>query len=679
MAARSSKVPAAARERAAELRAEIERHNRLYYEADAPEITDAEYDALLRELEALEAEHPTLATPDSPTRRVGGAPVAAFPSVAHTVPMLSLENAMGVDELEEWRARVERGLGGRGGTVPEDLAFVAELKIDGLSVSLTYEKGALVRGATRGDGMTGEDITANLRTVREVPLEVKGKGVPSRFVVRGEAYMTLSGFRKLNERRAAAEEPTFANPRNSAAGSLRQLAPKITAARPLHFFAYTLLGVDGVATQSEALERLAAWGFPVNPEWRRVEPEKLAEHCLAWEERREELDYQIDGLVIKVDSLAQQADLGATSKAPRWAVAYKFPAAEGVTVVRDIMVTVGRTGKLTPTAVLEPVEVGGVVIQMAGLHNEDEVLRKDVRKGDTVIVARGGEVIPQVARVVMEKRKRGARKFRMPEKCPVCGSRVVRAEGEVAHRCTNASCPSQLRERILHWAGRGSMDIDGLGDSLAQQLVDTELVTDLADLYELDAGTLAGLERMGELSAANLVAALDRSKARGFRHVLYGLGIRFVGARVAAVLAESFPSLEAVMEADQERLESVDGIGPKVAASVREFFDRPENRRLVERLATHGVELARVGGPAAEGPLQGKAFVLTGTLAGFTREEAAEEIEKRGGRVTGSVSKKTDYVVAGDSPGSKLARAEELGVEVLDEAAFGELLARSGD
>ena len=673
MATRTRRAPAKAAARAAELRAEIEHHNLRYYVDDAPEITDAEYDALLRELQELEAEFPQLQTPDSPTQRVGGAPVAAFPQVPHTVPMLSLENALGVEELEEWRARVERGLGR-----PADLAFVAELKIDGLSVSLTYENGVLAGGATRGDGMVGEDITANLRTIREIPLRIRARRPPARCIVRGEAYMTVSGFQRLNAQRSGVGEPTFANPRNAAAGSLRQLDPQITAGRPLHFFAYTLLGASGVHTQAEALERLTEWGFPVNPAWRRLEPEDLAAHCQAWEGRRTELDYQIDGLVVKVDSLAHQADLGATAKAPRWAVAFKFPAAEGVTVVRDIVVTVGRTGKLTPTAALEPVEIGGVVIQMAGLHNADEVARKDVRIGDTVVIARGGEVIPQIMRVIKEKRRRGARRFRMPERCPVCGARVVRAEGEVAHRCTNASCPAQLREKILHWASRGAMDVDGLGEALAQQLVDRKLVRDLADLYELDQASLTGLERMGEQSAANLVAALDRSKKRGFRHVLYGLGIRYVGAGVASILAESLPSLEALMEADRERLEAIEGIGPKVAEAVSEFFDASENRRLVERLGSHGVDLRRRGGPAPEGPLVGKTFVLTGTLAGYTREEAKAAIEERGGRVVGSVSRKTHYVVAGESAGSKLDRARELGVEVLDESSFEALLARSG-
>jgi len=675
----ATRGPAAARRRAAELRSEIERHNLLYYVEDAPEVTDAEYDALLRALQALEAEHPDLLTPDSPTQRVGGSPVAAFPRVQHAVPMLSLENALGVEELEAWRARVERALGRTEGAARgEELAYVAELKIDGLSVSLTYEHGVLARGATRGDGMVGEDITPNLKTMREVPLKIAAARPPESCIVRGEVYMTVSGFQRLNAQRAAAGEPTFANPRNAAAGSLRQLDPRVTAGRPLHFFAYTLIGAEGLATQAEALDRLVEWGFPVNSKWGRLAPDDLAGHCAAWEVRRGELDYHIDGLVVKVDSLAHQADLGATSKAPRWAVAYKFPAQEATTVVRGILVTVGRTGKLTPTAELEPVEVGGVIIQMAGLHNADEVARKDVRIGDTVVIARGGEVIPQIVRVVKEKRRRGARRFRMPERCPVCGARVVRAEGEVAHRCTNASCPAQLREKILHWASRGAMDVDGLGEALAQQLVDQGLVRDLADLYELDHATLAALERMGSQSAANLLAALDRSKQRGFRHVLFGLGIRYVGARAASILAESFPSLDALMDADRERLEAIDGVGPKVAEAIREFFDAAENRRLVERLGAHGVDLRRRGGPAAEGPLVGKTFVLTGSLAGFSREEAKAQIEARGGRVAGSVSGKTDYVVAGESPGGKLDRARELGVDVLDEAAFQALLARSG-
>jgi DNA ligase (NAD+) len=655
--------------RAEELRAEIRRHERLYYVDDAPVISDAQFDALMRELLELETAHPEIATPDSPTRRVGGEPQSAFPRAAHEVPMLSLENANGVAELETWLDRVRRAVDD-----PDALAWVAEHKIDGLSISLRYEDGVLVRGATRGDGAVGEDVTVNLRTVREIPLRLRGDDAPGALIVRGEVYMTRSGFQRLNEVREEAGETPFANPRNAAAGSVRQLDARITASRPLHFFAYTLLGADA-KRQSEGLERLAEWDIPINPEWRRFEArDPLVAHCLDWQERRHELDYEIDGVVVKVDDLDQQSALGATSKHPRWAVAYKFPAEEATTVVRDIMVTVGRTGKLTPTAVLEPVEVSGVTVQMAGLHNEDEVARKDVRVGDTVVVARGGEVIPQVVRVVTEKRRRGARRFRMPRRCPACGAEIVRLEGEVAHRCPNASCPAQLRERILHWAGRGAMDVDGLGDMLARQLVEKDVIHDLADLYDLDADTLAGLERMGKVSARNLVAALERSKSRSLRHVLYGLGIRHVGASAAGALAEAFGSMEHLLAADREQLEAVEGIGPTLAESVREFFDAPENRAVVKRLAGHGVDMTAPKRASASGPLSGKTFVVTGTLSSLGRSQATAEIESRGGRVTGSVSKKTDYVVAGESPGTKLDRARELGVEVLDEKAFQALL-----
>ena len=657
--------------RAEKLRAEIRRHERLYYGADAPEISDAEFDGLMRQLLELEAAHPELAAPDSPTRRVGGEAQDAFPRAPHELPMLSLENANGAAELEAWVGRVAKGVDD-----PEAMAWVAELKIDGLSVSLRYEDGVLVRGTTRGDGSVGEDVSVNLRTVREIPLRLGGS-VPSELIVRGEVYMTRSGFQRLNAAREEAGDPPFANPRNAAAGSVRQLDARITAARPLHFFAYTLLGTDATR-QSEGLERLSEWGFPVNPEWRRFEDSgSLVGHCLDWQERRHELDYEIDGVVIKLDDLDQQAALGATAKHPRWSVAFKFPAEEATTVVREIMVTVGRTGKLTPTAVLEPVDVSGVTVQMAGLHNEDEVLRKDVRAGDTVVVARGGEVIPQIVRVVAEKRPRGARRFRMPKRCPECRAEIVRLEGEVAHRCPNASCPAQLRERILHWGGRGAMDVDGLGDMLARQLVEKGVVRDLADLYDLDADTLAGLDRMGELSASNLVAALERSKSRGLRHVLYGLGIRHVGASGAAALADAFGSMDAILAADRGALEAVDGIGPTLAESVAEFLDAPENRRVLERLAGHGIDMTAPRRAAPSGPLAGKTFVVTGTLSAHSRTAATAEIEARGGRVAGSVSKKTDFVVAGESPGTKLERARQLGIEVLDEAAFLDLL-RSG-
>jgi DNA ligase (NAD+) len=662
-----------ARRRAEELRAEIRRHERLYYVEDAPVISDAAFDALMRELQELEDTHPEIATPDSPTRRVGGEPQDAFPRAAHELPMLSLENANGTAELEAWIERVSRAVDD-----PGTLAWVAEHKIDGLSVSLRYEDGVFVRGATRGDGAIGEDISVNLRTIREVPLRLNGDSVPDEMIVRGEVYMTRSGFQRLNAAREEAGASVFANPRNAAAGSVRQLDARITASRPLRFFAYTLLGSDA-PRQSEGLERLAAWGFPVNPQWARFEDRApLLEYCLDWQERRHDLDYEIDGVVVKLDDLEQQAALGATAKHPRWAVAFKFPAEEAISVVRDIMVTVGRTGKLTPTAVLDPVEVSGVTVQMAGLHNEDEVLRKDVRVGDAVVVARGGEVIPQIVRVVTEKRRRGARRFRMPRRCPECGAGIVRLEGEVAHRCPNASCPAQLRERILHWGGRGAMDVDGLGDALARQLVDREIVHDLADLYDLDAETLIGLERMGALSARNLVEALERSKSRGLRHVLYGLGIRHVGASAAGALADAFGSMDAIVTADRTELEAVEGIGPTLAESVREFLGARENRAVIRRLAAHGVDMTAPRRATKSGPLTGKSLVVTGTLVSYSRAEAAAAIEAAGGRVAGSVSKKTDWVIAGESPGSKLDRARELGVPVLDESAFQKLLRSSG-
>ncbi|MGH7571873.1 MAG: NAD-dependent DNA ligase LigA [Gemmatimonadota bacterium] len=663
-------VPAKARRRVQALRKEIRTHDRHYYEEDAPVVTDAEYDALVRELQELETEHPSLVTPDSPTQRVGGAPREGFPQAEHAPPMMSLENAVDDEELREWAGRVERRV-----EDPGSVGYVTELKIDGASISLTYEGGVFVLGATRGDGFVGEDVTANLRTIREIPLRLGGKGHPGRVVVRGEIYMTKSGFERMNARRAEAGDPEFANPRNAAAGSLRQLDPRITGGRPLRFFAYSLHGVPDLRSQSETLERMAEWGLPINPEWRRFEDlDGVMRYWEKWESARQELDYEIDGVVVKVDSLDQQADLGATSKHPRWAIAYKFPAQEATTVVEGILITVGRTGKLTPTAVLEPVGISGATIQMAGLHNADELARKDVRVGDTVVVARGGDVIPQVVRVVKEKRPRGTKPFRWPPRCPECGTRVVRLEGEVDYRCPNASCPAQLREGILHWGGRGAMDIDGLGDVLTRQLVDRELVHDLADLYELDHATLAGLDRMGDLSAANLLASLEASKGRGFERALYGLGIRFVGATVAALLAAEFASIDGLKEADVERLQAIEGVGPRVAESVIEFFDRAGNRRLVARLQQHGVDFRRGETAAATGRLAGKSFVLTGTLEGWTRSEAQAAIERLGGRVTGSVSRKTDYVVAGDAPGAKLDKARELGVPVLDETTFGALL-----
>ncbi|HWC06069.1 MAG TPA: NAD-dependent DNA ligase LigA, partial [Gemmatimonadota bacterium] len=604
------------------------------------------------------------------TVRVGGAPSERFPKAPHVRPMLSLENALDDEELREWVGRVERGVENL-----DLLAYVAELKIDGASISLTYEDGMLILGATRGDGFVGEEVTANLKTIREVPLRLAGKRHAGRVTVRGEIYMTRSGFERLNAGRAKAGDPLFANPRNAAAGALRQLDPSITASRPLRLFTYTILGASDLRSQSETLERLSAWGLPINPEWRRLEGlEEILDYWERWEPAREELDYEIDGVVVKVDSLDQQAELAATSKHPRWAVAYKFPAQEAITIVKDVLITVGRTGKLTPTAVLEPVVVGGATVQMAGLHNADELARKDVRKGDTVVVARGGDVIPQVVRVVKEKRPRGTRRFPWPEKCPECGTQVVRVEGEVDHRCPNPSCPAQLRERILHWGSRGALDVDGLGDALVRQLVERGLVRDLADLYELEHETLAGLERMGDLSASNLLASLESSKGRGFERALFGLGIRFVGSTVAALLAAEFGSIDELAEADVERLQAIDGIGPRVAESVVEFMRRAPKRRLIERLEAHGVDFTRSEATRPTGPLAGKTFVLTGSLEGWSRSQAQAAIERLGGRVTGSVSAKTDYVVAGEKPGSKLDKARKVGVTVLDEAAFAKLL-----
>jgi len=589
-------------------------------------------------------------------------------------------NAFEDDDLRAWLNRIKRLLPAE--TASDQLEFVVEPKIDGLAIALTYENGILVRGATRGNGVVGENVTANVKTINSIPLRIPVNATdltaPTRIEVRGEIYFPIEAFNKFNQEQLAKGEKIYANPRNFAAGSLRQLDSRITAGRPLRFLAYALLGDDTVESQSEGLERLAARGFPVNPAWSCAGPEEVEADCVGWRTRRADLDVPVDGVVVKVDRYDRQAELGATAKHPRWAVAFKFPAEEATTVVRDILVTVGRTGKLTPTAVLEPVEVGGVTVRMAGLHNEDEVRRKDVRVGDTVVVARGGEVIPQVVRVVEEFRPETTRPFRMPGRCPSCGAEVVRPEGEVAHRCTNASCPSQLRERILHWASRGAMDIDGLGEKLASQLVEEDLVHDLADLYELDVDLLAGLERMGERSASNLLDSLERSKSRGMPHALYGLGIRMVGSTVAERIASEVESIEELVDAPAERLEAIEGVGPKVAAAVRGFFDRPENRRLIARLRDHGVDLSRAVPPDGDGRLAGMRFVLTGSLDRFGRSEATAAIEALGGRVTGSVSGRTDYVVAGESAGSKLERARELGVRVLDEEEFVALLGGEG-
>jgi DNA ligase (NAD+) len=668
-------TPAAAKKRAAELREKLDRWSHEYNVLDAPSVPDATYDKALRELIDLETEHPELQTSDSPTQRVGGVPSSAFKPYPHRVPMLSLGNAFGADELRAWYARVRR-------LIPNDpIAFVAELKIDGLAVALRYRDGVWESGGTRGDGVTGEDVSANLRTIRVIPLRLHGRP-PALFEVRGEVYIRQSEFLAFNARRAAAGEQTYVNPRNSASGAVRQLDPKITASRPLRFFAYALgqceppLDVD---TQLELLERLREFGFPVNEHAKRFEDfEKLVGHCEAWETKRTSVDYGIDGIVVKIDSLEQQRRLGFVGKNPRWATAFKYKPEETTTKLLSIEVNVGRTGSVNPYAVLEPVFVGGVTVSTATLHNEDYVRAKDVRPGDMVIVRRAGEVIPEIVGPVLEARKgKRLREWTMPAKCPSCGSPIERAEGEAMAYCTNAACPAQRKERVRHFASREAMDIEGLGDKIAEALVDAKLVEDIGDLYTLTQDQLSALPRSGEKSAANLVRNIAESAKRPFWRVLFGLGIRFVGSQTAQVLAQDFTDIDALAAADADDLEEVEQIGPKIAAGVAQFFREPHNLKVVEKLRRAGVNLkgeprraARAGG----GKLDGKTFVLTGTLPNLTREEAAALIVDAGGKVASSVSTKTDYVVAGDKAGSKLAKAEQLGVAVIDETELRKLI-----
>ena len=664
----------------ADLRREIERHNRLYYAEDAPAITDADYDALFRRLQELEAAHPDLKTPDSPTQRVGAAPAERFGAVRHTIPMLSLANAMSEDEVREFDARVRRLLeiDGDGG-----VTYVAEPKLDGLAIELVYEDGRLVVGSTRGDGTTGEDVTPNLETIKSVPHRLTAaRGappIPRRLEVRGEVILSRDGFRKLNADRAEQGDPVFANPRNAAAGSLRQLDPQITARRPLELFCHSAGALEGArfATHWEFLATLPRWGFTVNPLNRRC-PDLAAAlaHYAELVRDRDGLPYEIDGMVLKVDDLRQQEILGQVSRSPRWAVAYKFKAQQAETVVLDIVPSVGRLGTITPIAVLEPVQCGGVTVRNASLHNMDEIARKDIRKGDTIVLERAGDVIPYVVRVVMEKRVGRPRKFKMPPRCPIpgCGGHVVREEGEAAYRCINAACPAQLKSRIRHFASRGAVDIDGLGEKLVDQLVERGLVRDFADVYRLDAATLADLERMAEKSASNLAAAIVRSKRPELERFIYALGIRHVGEHLARVLAQHFRDVRALLAADEATLLEVHGIGPEVAASVRRFAEEPKNRAVVEHLLAAGVEPQAPAPPS--GALAGTTFVLTGGLESLTRGEAESRIARAGGRVAGSVSKNTSYVVAGSDPGSKLAKAKKLGTPILDEAAFLALLER---
>jgi DNA ligase (NAD+) len=660
----------AAARRIEQLRDEIRRHEHLYYVLNAPEITDLEYDRLERELRELEAEWPDLVTPDSPTQRVGGKPSEQFPTFTHRVPMLSLDNTYTEEELREFEERIFRIVGRR------EMRYVTELKIDGLSMAFHYEGGRLARAVTRGDGVRGDDVTANIRAIRSVPLVLSGEGVPEELEARGEVYLPRSRFEAINREREAKGEEPFASPRNTAAGTIKNLDPQIVARRGLDCYVYSMAQGRGagVASHWEALARMRGWGLRTNPTSRLCEGlDAVLAYCAEWRDQRDELEYEIDGVVVKVDDLAVQRELGSTSKFPRWAIAYKYPARQAMTVVREIAVLVGRTGKLTPVALLEPVAVGGVTVARATLHNEEEIARKDVRVGDTVVIERGGEVIPKVIAVVEGKRPPDSRPWQPPETCPVCGSAVVKPEGEVDRRCPNSSCPAQIEERLKHWAR--TMDIEGLGDALVRQLVEKGMVRDFADLYRLTADDLVPLERMAEKSAANLLAQIGASKRRELRLLLFGLGIRFVGERAAGLLARRFGSLEGLAAATVEEIDDIYEIGETVAQSVHDWFADPANRRLVERLAEAGVQAEAPAEAALSTALRGKQFVLTGGLEGMTRGEAKAAIEQRGGRVTSAVSKKTDYLVYGKDPGSKYDKAQELGVKCLDEAGFRDLLA----
>jgi DNA ligase (NAD+) len=658
------------------LREKIRYHEHRYYVLDDPEISDFAYDKLVEELRALETEHQELITPDSPTQRVGGKPSERFVKAPHSSPMLSLDNTYSVDDLRNWERRVHE-LSGR-----TDIEYVCELKLDGMSLALHYEDGKLVRGITRGDGSIGEDVTLNVRTVRSIPLSIpknklKKAGIPPDFEVRGEMLMPLAAFKKMNEEQERKGEKVFANPRNASAGTVRNLEPSVTAQRRLDYFGYALLkdGRTFFSRHWETLKALEAAGFKVNPSrtlaknfdkiWNFIEEE---------ETQREKLPYEIDGIVIKVDRTAWQEELGYTGKAPRWAIAYKYAARGGITQIEDIVPQVGRTGKLTPVAHLTPVFIAGTTVSRATLHNMDEIGRLDVKIGDWVEVERGGDVIPKVTRVIEDKEHpRGKKSFHMPEKCPVCGGHVVRDEGEADHRCVNADCPAKLRETILHFASRGVMNIEGMGDALVNQLTHRGLVKHVGDIYKLTKTDLLSLDRMGDKSAQNILNEIEASKKLPLERVIFGLGIRMVGERTAQFLAEHFGSMDALMNASEEELQQVNEVGPRIAQSLVEFFHEAKNRALLKELHERGLRLT--GARKERGTkLAGKTFVITGTLAHYSRDEAKKLLECAGGRVSGSVSKKTDYVVAGDEAGSKLDKAKELGVSVINEKGMETLL-----
>jgi DNA ligase (NAD+) len=684
-------------ERIEELRRLIRHHEERYYVLSDPEIADAEFDALMTELERLEGEHPDLVSDDSPTRRVGGRVAAGFASVEHAQPMLSLDNAYSEDELRAFDDRVRRGLAAAGESI-DNADYVAELKIDGVSIALTYEDGLLVRGATRGDGVRGEEVTAQIRTIRAIPLRLRG-AADGRLEVRGEVYLPRKAFERINREREQSGETLFANPRNAAAGTLRNLDPALVAKRGLSAFLYQVAGgPEGpqvrLDTHSQTLEALREWGLPVETHWRRcmgIEP--LVGYCREWDEKRRTLDFDTDGVVIKLDSIAYRQRLGATSKFPRWAIAFKFPAEQKTTRLKEIAVNVGRTGAVTPFAVLEPVILAGTTVSMATLHNADDIARKDIREGDWVLVEKAGDVIPRVIGPVMTRRPPEAVPWQMPAICPRCGAALHRPEGEVVWRCENTSCPAKLQRGLEHFASRGAMNIEGLGESLIAQLLDARLVTDYADIYSLSVETLAGLvstsvrsdgraigRRFGEKNAAKVVAQIDRSRSNELWRTIYGLGIRHVGERAAQVLAQAFGSMEALIGATTEQLQQTHEIGPVLAESVRTWLDEPRNRALVERLGQAGV---RMDVPpdqrmvvAVDGPLKGRTYVLTGTLSSMTREQATAAIEGLGGRVAGSVSRKTAGVIVGADAGSKADKARELDVPILDEAEFLRLIGR---
>jgi DNA ligase (NAD+) len=647
------------------LRDTLRRHEHLYYVLDQPEISDAEYDVMMRRLQELEAQNPELVAADSPTQRVGGKPREGFVKVPHSSPMLSLDNALNEDELREFDRRVRDLLDG------QTFEYVAELKLDGLSMAAHYRDGRMQQAVTRGDGLVGEDVTENARTIRSMPLRTKSD--LAAFEARGETIMPRKSFEKLNADREKRQLAPFANPRNAAAGALRALEPSVTASRQLEYFAYFLL-VDGrfyYDSHWESMDALAKMGFKVNPRRKKCSGlDELLEFCREWEGKRESLPYEIDGVVVKVDSVRQQQALGWTAKAPRWAIAFKFPAQQRSTTIENIEVQVGRTGTLTPVAHLAPVIVGGVTVTRATLHNEDEIARLGVEIGDEVLIERSGDVIPKVVRVVKQGEKR--RPFRMPKHCPVCGGEVVREEGEAASRCINTNCPARLKESVSHFAARGVMDIDGMGDVLVDQLVSRGLVKSVADIYHLTLDQLLELERMGQKSAEKVLKNIDASRKRPLPRVLNGLGIPFVGERTAQILAETFGSLDAIADADEEVLQQAEEVGPKVSESILQFFHEPRNRELVERLRKAGLTFEHAMRKKIGGALTGKTFVITGTLPNLAREEAKARIESAGGKVTGSVSKKTDYVLAGADPGSKLDKANQLGITVIGEA---ELLA----